>query len=300
MATPLSADRMVGVLRAEGVRVVERRSWRAHNRNQKGSWGGVNGVMIHHTAGTGSGMVDFCYNGTSALPGPLCHAVATKDGETHLVGHGRANHAGSIARNAHDAVIAEASQHPRPDSAEPVDGNQHYYGLEIVNKGDGNDPYPDGQYGQAVRWAAAICRAHGWNEHSVIGHGEATRRKIDPSFDMGRFRSAVGERLSGDANSNPEEDDMQLDDKVKLNDWIPRRWPDDQGLQDGSILVNTALASGYAHSRRAAEGVERMERELSAMHATIRTLAEALADQDSSLDSDALVERVERAIENAG
>lgn len=46
MATPLSADRIVAALRAEGVRVVEVRSWRTHNRGNRGSgWGPVHGVM---------------------------------------------------------------------------------------------------------------------------------------------------------------------------------------------------------------------------------------------------------------
>ena len=39
MATPLTADRIISALKAEGVKVVEYRSWRTHNRNSKGAWG---------------------------------------------------------------------------------------------------------------------------------------------------------------------------------------------------------------------------------------------------------------------
>ena len=43
------APRLLKVLRDEGLVVHEVRSWRTHNRNHKGPWGPVHGVMIHHT-----------------------------------------------------------------------------------------------------------------------------------------------------------------------------------------------------------------------------------------------------------
>ncbi|MCI3271385.1 N-acetylmuramoyl-L-alanine amidase [Streptomyces cylindrosporus] len=193
MAAPLTAEQLLTVLRAEGVHVVEHTNWRTHNRNHKGPWGPMNGVVIHHTAGRSS--LGLCYEGTSDLPGPLCHTHLAKDGTATMLSAGRANHAGTFAKNAYDAVVAESSTHPRPDSAEPVDGNQHFYGLEIENMGNGKDPYPDVQYEAAVRWAAGLCRAHGWSANSVIGHKEGTRRKVDPSFDMAKFRRDVAARL---------------------------------------------------------------------------------------------------------
>ncbi|MDT0567929.1 N-acetylmuramoyl-L-alanine amidase [Streptomyces sp. DSM 3412] len=212
MAAPLSADQIVAALTAEGVNVREYKSWRTHNRDAATgkTFGPVNGIVIHHTAGNDS--LDFCYTGTADLPGPLCHTHLSKTGVATMVGHGRANHAGSFAQNAHDAVVAESPTHPQPDAAEPVDANDHYYGIEIENLGNGSDPYPAVQYGQAVRWAAALCRAHGWTADSVIGHKEGTRRKIDPSFGMTAFRSAIAERLEHPASWSPgsttEEDPM--------------------------------------------------------------------------------------------
>lgn len=203
MAAPLSADQMLAALRAEGVKVQEHRSWRTNNRDHKGAWGPVHGVYIHHTAGVGSGLADYCYYGSSDLPGPVCHAFASKAATVYMIGHGRANHAGGIAQNAYDAAVNESSVHPRPDAAEPIDGNAHFYGIEVENKGDGHDPYPNAQYDQVVRWAAAICRAHRWTADSVIGHKEATRRKIDPSFSMETFRDAVAERLEHPASWSP-------------------------------------------------------------------------------------------------
>lgn len=260
MAAPLSADRVVEVLRAEGVEVREHRSWRTHNRNGAGPWGGVNGVMIHHTAGVGAGMADLCYNGISGLPGPLCHAFAPKSGPLYLVGHGRANHAGTVAANAHAAVVNESPTHPRPDPAEPIDGNQRYYGIEIENLGDGKDPYPAGQYEQAVRWAAALCRAHGWSAHSVIGHAEGTQRKIDPSFSMDRFRADVAARLkNGPGWGGGEEEDMpirtslgkQRAQEAPWGEWTSVRWDvehaDPEGLHaDGDHPGYVPKSSSWA------------------------------------------------------
>lgn len=203
MAKPLSASQLLKALKDEGVDVREYRSWRTHNRNHRGAWGPVNGIVIHHTAGRDS--LSLVYNGTSALPGPLCHSHLDKNGVVRMISAGRANHAGSFTQNAHNAVVNESKTHPRPSGAEVVDGNRHYYGIEIENLGDGKDRYPAKQYDAAVRWAAAICRAHGWSEHSIIGHREGTTRKIDPrgpiegggQFDMDRFRKDVGARLRG-------------------------------------------------------------------------------------------------------
>ncbi|MFL4906378.1 peptidoglycan-binding protein [Streptomyces sp. MMS24-I2-30] len=195
MATPLSADALVSALRAEGVTVVETAGWRTHNRNSKGRWGPVNGVMIHHTVTSGTAAsVSLCFTGRSDLPGPLCHGVIAKDGTIHLVGNGRANHAGSGDCDVLEAVIAEAVL-PAPDEND-TDGNVHFYGFECVNLGDGKDPWPEVQLDAMVRASAALCRAHGWSARSVIGHKEWTTTKIDPrGFTMADLRGRVAARL---------------------------------------------------------------------------------------------------------
>lgn len=203
MATPLEDDDFVAALRNEGLTVTGISGWRDHNRNHRGPWGPMNGVVIHHTAGRDS--LNLTSKGTADLPGPLCHTHLDKKGLATMVGYGRANHAGTFAQNAHDAVVAESSTHPRPSASEPVDGNSHYYGIEIENLGDGKDFYPQAQYDAAVKWAAAICRAHGWSANSVIGHKEGTTRKIDPKgpigsakgtqWDMDTFRKDVTAQL---------------------------------------------------------------------------------------------------------
>ena len=210
MATPLTADQMVKALKGEGLKLQEVSGWRTHNRDHKGAWGPVYGVMIHHTVSSkDDASVSLCFTGHSALPGPLCHAVGRNDGVIALVGHGRANHAGSGDPDVLRAVINETAL--PADNEAASDGNRYFYGLEIVNLGDNKDTYTAEQYRSAVKWAAAICRKHGWDERSVIGHLEWQPGKIDPrgpiagggSFTMTRFRADVKAQLAIGAPKTP-------------------------------------------------------------------------------------------------
>lgn len=200
MSTPMSADAWRNALRIEGVtKIVEMKSWKTHNRDGATgkAFGPVHGALIHHTAGVSSTMSTFVYNGTTALPGPLCHDFLAKDGTLYLVGHGRTNHAGTTTPAVRDAFIADkAPTTQRTQGSETVDANDFLYGLEIENKGDGKDPYPAVQYAVAVKWAAARLRYHGWTANSAWGHKEITTRKIDPSFDMVKFRKDVAAVLA--------------------------------------------------------------------------------------------------------
>jgi hypothetical protein len=294
MATPLSADRLLAALKAEGVKVAEHSGWRTRNRNHKGAWGPVNGITIHHTAGSNS--LALCVNGTAALPGPLCHTHLAKNALATLVGYGRANHGGTFAQNAHDAVVGESAVHPRPDAAEPVDANARYYGIEIENLGDGRDVYPGVQYDAAVRWAAALCRAHGWSAQSVIGHKEGTRRKIDPSFDMNVFRDAVAARLAHAADWNPQEDD-DMPTANEIADAVLTR--------DGKITIPGAASTNptYTLASTQTEILKRIDRAnalLAAQKNTIDELVKAVATMAAStgvIDPAAIVTELREAIE---
>jgi len=210
MATPLTAAKMLAALKAEGLTVNEHAGWKTHNRDTATgkTFGPVHGVLIHHTAGHGD--KEICFNGRSDLPGPLCHSWLGKTAGLWMIGNGRANHAGLVDGDVIHALVAESSPLPKDDRAD-TDGNDCLYGLEIENLGNGTDPYPSTQYDQAVRWAAAICRAHGWSEKSVAGHKEVQPGKVDPSFDMNVFRAAVAARLAHTPDWNPnKEDDMTI------------------------------------------------------------------------------------------
>ncbi|MET9944793.1 N-acetylmuramoyl-L-alanine amidase, partial [Streptomyces sp. NPDC006341] len=154
MATPLTADRVLSAFKSAGLTVEEVGDWRNHNRNHRGPFGPVHGVMIHHTVSRGTAYsVELCYDGHSDLPGPLCHAVIDKAGVIHLVGHGRTNHAGKGDGRVLQAVKAETDL--PTDSRADTDGNTHFYGAELVNLGDGKDPWPAEQVEAAAQWAAA-------------------------------------------------------------------------------------------------------------------------------------------------
>ncbi|MYR28622.1 MULTISPECIES: N-acetylmuramoyl-L-alanine amidase [unclassified Streptomyces] len=305
MATPLSADRLLSALRAEGVTVVEHAGWRSHNRNAVGAWGPVNGVLIHHTAGTSSAAL--VYGGRADLPGPLAHTHLAKSGVATMMSAGRANHAGKAAKNSFDAVVAEAATHPKPSaSTGTVDGNTHFYGIEIENLGNGRDPYPAVQYEAAVRWAAAICRAHGWGANSVVGHKETSvEGKIDPSFDMNTFRRDVAARLAGPASAKPpktttpstptEEDPMAGITKADIYDAV---WKTDKvPAPDTSTTIKTnptwapvSVLRDIANNVRAIRAAE------AGQTAAITALAKLVG---TGVDTAAVVSAVEAAIADA-
>lgn len=197
MATPMTADQFVKALRDEGLTVLEHEGWRSHNRNQKGAFGPVNGVLIHHTAGTAPGDLGIVYEGDSELPGPRAQSYMSPSGVVTMVGNGRANHAGGGDPAVLSAVIDESYGDYPPasryheGSSGATDGNIHFYGLEVSNLGGKNDAYPVAQYQAIVKWAAAICRFHGWSAKSVIGHKEWSNWKPDPVYSMAQFRKDV-------------------------------------------------------------------------------------------------------------
>lgn len=195
MATPPPARTFLQCLIDEGVSVVEVGAWETHNRNSKGPWGPVHGVMIHHTVTKGTAAtVELCRKGHSTLPGPLCHGVITKDGRVHLVGYGRANHAG-LGDDDVLRAVADETELPADNEAN-TDGNRSFYGFECENLGDGKDPWLAEQLLAIEKVSAALCRHHGWSERSVIGHLEWQPGKVDPrGFTMASMRDRVAKRL---------------------------------------------------------------------------------------------------------
>lgn len=209
MATPLTASQALAAFRAEGLRIVELPSWPTRNRAGHGAWGGVNGVMIHHTGSDIDPRAAQVYadgllqEGYSTLPGPLCHSGISPDGTVFMVGWGRTNHAGGGDPAVLQAVIDEAipTRKPQVGNLRGTDGNAHFYGVEVMYSG--SHPMAAAQRAAAVRWAAALCRAHGWSARSVIGHGEWSNDKWDPgSESMDAFRRDVQALLDKPAGAS--------------------------------------------------------------------------------------------------
>lgn len=305
MATPLSAAAVLAALKAEGVRVVEVGSWRTHNRAGHGAWGPLNGSIVHHTVTKGTAStVAMCRDGYTALPGPLCHGVIAKDGQVHLVGWGRANHAGGGDGAVLTQVINESygtrPSAPTKGNSNGVDGNSRFYGWECENLGDGKDPWPAAQYDAIVRTQAALCRAHGWTAKSVIGHLEWSSDKIDPrGFAMADLRADVAERLTHPASWTPQEDNMPLnDDDLKLLATRDGVFPAPKDAADYSS--NTKSAKHYwsfgTHTVAQTEGIRALRREVAANTAAISTLAGLIG---TGVDTAAVVAAVEAAIKDA-
>lgn len=206
MAKPMSAAQIVAQLKKWNVKYKEYKSWETHNRNHKGAWGPVNGFMVHHTGSDNADQRELLYAGISGLPGPLCHFGLAQDGTVHLVGWGRANHAGNGDPDVLNAVINESyGDNPPKDNESKVDGNSRFYGVEIWYSG--SHAMTDKQYATLRKLAAAICDFHGWSEKSVIGHGEwGSPGKWDPGIkpgvmmNMAQVRKDIKETLKGSAS----------------------------------------------------------------------------------------------------
>lgn len=209
MATPMTPSQLLSQLRKWGVPYREYRSWKTHNRNHKGAWGPVNGFMVHHTGSDSKDQRELLYNGVSGLPGPLSQFGLAQDGTVHLIGHGRANHAGAGDPDVLAAVIAEDyGQRPPADNESSVDGNARFYGVEIWYSG--SHKMTPAQYATLRKLSAAICDFHDWSEKSVIGHGEwGSPGKWDPGYapgkmmDMSDVRRDVKATLGATAPGKP-------------------------------------------------------------------------------------------------
>ena len=166
MATPMTSSQVVAQLKKWGIRYVEIPGWATHNRNSKGAWGGMNGFIWHHTGASVSAAnaktyaSSTLYNGLADLPGPLCHFSIGLDGTVFLVGWGRANHAGGGDPAVLQHVINEdytGQLKPTRGNSNGVDGNAHFYGVEIQYSG--SKTMADVQYKTALKLGAKNSQA---------------------------------------------------------------------------------------------------------------------------------------------
>ncbi|MGW5197377.1 peptidoglycan recognition protein family protein [Streptomyces spiralis] len=293
MATPMTATQVVAQLKKWGLHYVEIPGWATHNRNQKGAWGPINGFIWHHTGASVSNdsaknyAATTLYNGLSDLPGPLCHFSIGLDGTVYLVGWGRANHAGGGDPAVLQHVINEdysGQLHPTRGNSNGVDGNSHFYGVEIQYSG--SKPMSDAQYKAALKLSAAILDFHGWSERSVIAHGEWSSDKWDPGYAPGKIMTMPDVRADikatftagpGGTPSTPQEDDMD---------------PIDVWAYKGKNEKQDA----YAYLRGTKAKVDTLATQVAALSATVKTLADKLG---SDVDTDTVVAAVQKAIADA-
>src|SRR5262245_29344283 len=150
-------------------------------------------LIAHHTAAAID--VDrILRDGRADLPGPLCNWALHRDGSWWLVASGRANHAGAGWLPSSESFGVEATG-PVPVTASGVSA------------------FPN--YDQYVLGVACICEVEGWTPGVVYGHKETALpagRKIDPAFDMDRFRAQVKAKIG----IPTVEDDLKDDERAAL------------------------------------------------------------------------------------
>lgn len=187
MATPMTAAEVLLGLKKWNIPYKPYLDWATHNRNHMGPFGPVNGFMIHHTGSDSSDQRSLLYDGRSDLPGPLSQYGIAQDGMVHLIGLGRANHAGKGDPDVLRAVINEDyDKYPPTDNEATVDGNTHFYGVEIWYSGEHD--MTDAQYFSLLRLAAMHLDFHNWTAKSAIAHGEWQPGKWDPGISNGKMR----------------------------------------------------------------------------------------------------------------
>jgi hypothetical protein len=202
LSKPITHKRFLELCKEWGIRTIATTpDWYNHNRDSKGEWDDLNGVMLHHTGKFSSvqQMATLLSKGYEGLPGPLCQAGIDPAGILRLTGWGRANHAGLGSESTLKAV--QTSKYPATGNLKPgratIDGNRHFYGFEIM--ADGQTPITDAQRITAVRISAAICLEHEWGP-DVIGHGEWQQGKWDVGahgklIDFSKVRSEVKQAM---------------------------------------------------------------------------------------------------------
>lgn len=186
-----------------------KKDWATHNRNTKGKWGPVNGIMLHHTGSDDqTNMPNILWDGYEGLPGPLCHGGIDVFGTVLLAGWGRCNHAGLGDGDVLKLVASEKYNGVLKPRIANVDGNSRFYGFEIMYSG--LHSMSSAQLVTSTRLSAAICTYHGWKKQSVIGHGEWQPGKWDPGIkkgtmmDMSDVRLLVGDAITkGPTLPNP-------------------------------------------------------------------------------------------------
>lgn len=184
MAPPMTAKQFIAQLKKWGVNYQEYGDWDQHNRNHKGPWGPVHGVMWHHTGSNAKDQRALLAAGYRELPGPLSQCGISQTGVCHLIGWGRCNHAGLGDPDVLKAIIREDKKLPNDNEA-TVDGNRHFYGWEFWYSG--SKAMAEEQYQTGILVTCAVLDFHNWDENSVLGHGQWQPGKWDPGYASGKM-----------------------------------------------------------------------------------------------------------------
>lgn len=252
------------VLRAAGLTVHEVEGWRTRGAD---SYGPVHGITIHGTGGSArrsdAGEIDTLLNGSTSAPPPIAQLYLGRQGHWWVVASGTCNH-NLVGWGGPNAGY----------------GNDTLLGIEAAHN-NRDDPWPAAQYPSYVRGVAALVahKARGYDVavDRVAGHKEhQPGDKVDPTFDMDRFRRDV------------QEDDVITDaDADRLIGRLLNRT-----LGKTGPTVAVALQSGYRLTEQIATKVDIDPTELAAITAAAES--GAAAGVASSVDElvNAVVEKL--------
>jgi hypothetical protein len=203
---------------------------------------------------------------------------------TNLESHFGVDYDGSVGQyiGTQTRADANAGANLRPDGTGAVSA-------ETASRVDSSDPWTDAQletltalgvwmhtrHGVPLR----ICRTAadpGYGYHSLFPAWSTNGTDCPGAARIRQFREVLFPRIVARATGQTppsQENGMQLTDPVTLGEWIKKAWPDDAGLADGKISVNTALGSGYGHARRASENTTVLVAQVAALAAAVQALA---------------------------
>ena len=207
---------------------------------------------------------------------------------TNLESHFGLDYDGSIGQyiGTETRADANAAANRRPDGTGAVS-------IETASNTKASDAWTPEQIEQLILLGVwlhqrhgiplRICRSHsdpGFGYHSMFREWSTSGTACPGAARIKQFREVVFPgivaRASGKTSQTNTETDMKLSDQIDLGDWVKDHWPTDKGLADGKIAVNTALGSGYAHARRAAEASDEILRQLEALRTEVAQLRAAV------------------------
>ncbi|MNR86908.1 1,6-anhydro-N-acetylmuramyl-L-alanine amidase AmpD [compost metagenome] len=181
---PIHVPEVTSVL-AGGVAKPRVISMPSPNYNNRPAGTDIDTIVLHHTAsgGTAQNIGKFFQNPAAQVS---AHYTVGKDGAIvqSVPDSKRSWHAGTSAFKGKNDV------------------NDFSIGIEIVNLGNGSDPYTAAQYDALIDLVAYLVQAHGVPMDRITGHKDIALprgRKNDPSanFDWGRVRRGVEAKING-------------------------------------------------------------------------------------------------------
>ncbi|MEU8383757.1 peptidoglycan recognition family protein [Streptosporangium sp. NPDC048865] len=263
---------LADVARRTGYPVTEVPGWRSRGHGPQPE---VDGVVCHHTAGWND--MHVVRDGRPGLEGPLSQIWLRRDGTIFIVAAGRCWH------NAPSLSLGHT--------------NGHSIGIEAEN--DGRTAWPAAQLDSYRKLCAELCLEFGLSASAVKGHKEVNASKPDPhSINMTTFRAEVARLMKGDDMPSAKEIADAVYERfthtVTEDLWAAK----EKILEPGQkIDPRSAFRQIWAYGKDGYARDREILARLDAQGVAIKALVEVIAARDEEIDVEALVDRIETAIE---